>query len=78
MDDQHAEKGPDDEGQREDRSEDQSEGQVSEVSLMDPDQAETPIQPDQSVAGSPDDESGSTDEGPQGPNANPNAGAGRT
>ena len=55
-----------------------SEGQVSEVSMMDAAEADTPIQPDQSVAGSPDDESGAVDEGPQGPNANPNAGASRT
>ena len=55
-----------------------SEGQVSEVSMMDSSQADTPIQPDQSVAGSPDDESGTVDEGPQGPNANPNPGASRT
>lgn len=46
-------------------------GQVSEVSGMDPDEADTPIQPDQSVAGAPDSESGEVDEGPQGPNASP-------
>ncbi|GAA0975611.1 hypothetical protein ENKNEFLB_03724 [Nocardioides aquaticus] len=50
------------------------EGQVSEVSTMA--NAEDPIQPDQSVAGAPDDED--VDEGAQGPNANPNAGARRT
>ena len=52
----------------------ESDGQVSEVSTMA--NAEDPIQPDQSVAGAPDDED--VDEGAQGPNANPNAGARRT
>ncbi len=51
-------------------------GEVSEVSTMA--EATTPIQPDQSVAGDPGDEAGETDEGAQGPNANPNAGARRT
>lgn len=51
-------------------------GQVSEVSTLEG--ADEPIQPDQSVAGSPDDEPGSVDEGSQGPNANPNQGASRT
>ncbi len=46
--------------------------------MMDEAEADTPIQPDQSVAGSPDDESGAVDEGPQGPNANPHAGASAT
>ena len=46
-------------------------GQVSEVGRMDPDQADTPIQPDQSVAGAPEGESGEVDEGPQGPDAVP-------
>ena len=53
-------------------------GQVSDVSMMDGAEADTPIQPDQSVAGSSDDEPGSVDEGAQGPNANPNAGASGT
>ena len=56
----------------------QSGGQVSDVSMMDGAEADTPIQPDQSVAGSSDDEPGSVDEGAQGPNANPNAGASGT
>lgn len=51
-------------------------GEVSEVSTMAG--AAEPIQPDQSVAGSPNDEAGGVDEGAQGPNANPNAGASRT
>ena len=51
-------------------------GEVSEVSDLE--DAQTPIQPDQSVAGDPGDEPGETDEGAQGPNANPNAGASRT
>lgn len=49
-------------------------GEVSEVSTMK--SAEDPIQPDQSVGGASDDED--VDEGAQGPNANPNAGARRT
>lgn len=57
---------------------DDSSGQVSEVSVMDEAESDTPIQPDQSVAGDPGAESGETDEGAQGPNANPNAGASRT
>ena len=58
-----------------DRTEpDDSGGQVSEVSTMA--NAEDPIQPDQSVAGAPDDDG--VDEGAQGPNANPNAGARKT
>ena len=44
-------------------------GQVSEVQRMDPADADTPISDDQSVAGSPDGESGDTDEGPTGPNS---------
>ncbi len=52
-------------------SSDEQDGQVSEVSGMDPAEADTPIQPDQSVAGAPDAESGEVDEGPQGPNARP-------
>lgn len=52
-------------------SSDAQDGQVSEVSGMDPAESDTPIQPDQSVAGGPDAESGETDEGPQGPNAKP-------
>ena len=48
-------------------------GQVSEVGRMDPAEADTPISDDQSVAGQPDGESGTTDEGPTGPNARVNA-----
>ncbi|CAN5360123.1 hypothetical protein BH11ACT8_BH11ACT8_03340 [soil metagenome] len=44
-------------------------GQVSEIGRMDPAEADTPISDDQSVAGSPSDESGEVDEGPTGPNA---------
>ena len=51
-------------------------GEVSDVSDLE--NARTPIQPDQSVAGDPGDESGETDEGAQGPNANPNSGASGT
>lgn len=52
-------------------SREQQDGQVSEVQGMDAGEADTPIQPDQSVAGAPDAESGEVDEGPQGPNARP-------
>jgi hypothetical protein len=53
--------------------EDENGGQVSEVQDLrgDPD---TPIADDQAVAGYPDSESGTPDEGPAGPNANTNAG----
>lgn len=44
-------------------------GQVSEVQRMDPRDADTPISDDQAVAGQPDGESGSVQEGPTGPNA---------
>ncbi len=36
-------------------------GQVSEVQQMDPDEADTPISDDQSVTGSPSDESSQTE-----------------
>ena len=49
----------------------QSAGQVSEVGAMDPSAAGTPISDDQSVAGSPSDESGRPDEGPTGPDSAP-------
>lgn len=52
----------------------EADGQVSEVSTMA--NAQDPIQPDQSVAGAPDDDD--VDEGAQGPNANPNQGASRS
>lgn len=51
------------------KDQDAREGQVSEVAAMDPADADTPISDDQSVAGSPSDESGEVDDGPQGPNA---------
>lgn len=54
-----------------DQEDGQSEGQVSEVGAMDPADADTPISDDQSVAGSPSDESGRPDEGPTGPNSKP-------
>jgi hypothetical protein len=52
-------------------SRDEQDGQVSEVQSLDPAEADTPIQPDQSVGGAPDAESGEVDEGPQGPNSRP-------
>lgn len=63
----------DHDSQSEDRRSDdeQSEGQVSEVSGMDPADADTPIAPDQAVAGYPDSESGQPDEGPAGPDGVP-------
>lgn len=45
--------------------------QVSEVASLDPAAADTPISDDQAVAGYPDSESGSPDEGAAGPNAVP-------
>lgn len=50
---------------------DEQEGQVSEVSGMDPADADTPIAPDQATAGYPDSESGKPEEGEAGPNAVP-------
>jgi hypothetical protein len=49
-------------------------GQVSET--QDLSDGPVPIADDQAVAGYPDSESGSPDEGPAGPNANTNAGDG--
>jgi len=57
--------------QNDEHADEQSEGQVSEVGAMDPADADTPISDDQSVAGSPSDESGRPDEGPTGPNSAP-------
>ena len=48
-----------------------SEGQVSEVGRMDPENADDPIYPDQATAGYPETESGDPDEGTAGPNARP-------
>lgn len=50
---------------------DQQEGQVSEVSGMDPADADTPIAPDQATAGYPESESGKPEEGEAGPDAIP-------
>lgn len=47
------------------------EGQVSEVSRVDPAEAETPIAPEDSTAGYPESESGEPDEGAAGPEAPP-------
>lgn len=47
------------------------EGQVSEVSGMDPAEADQPIYPDQATAGYPETESGEAEEGSAGPNARP-------
>ncbi len=44
-------------------------GQVAETGRMDQAEADTPVSDDQSVAGSPSDESGQVDEGPTGPNS---------
>lgn len=65
-DDQH----PTDEKQHENGGK-----QVSEVASMDPAAADTPISDDQAVAGYPDSESGSPDEGAAGPNAIPDENA---
>lgn len=52
-------------------SEEQSEGQVSEVQRMDQDDAETPVSPSDSTAGYPTSESGSPDTHGSGPDAAP-------
>ncbi|HMM93928.1 hypothetical protein [Phycicoccus sp.] len=44
-------------------------GQVSEVQRMDDGDADTPVSDDQAVAGQPDAESGTVQEGPAGPDA---------
>ncbi len=44
-------------------------GQVAETGRLDPAEADTPISDDQSVAGSPSDESGKTDAGVAGANS---------
>ena len=59
-----AQHGPSDHG-----DEQEQQGQVSEVSGMDPAEADTPVSDDQSVAGSPSDESGEVDAGITGPNS---------
>ncbi|QIK75807.1 hypothetical protein [Nocardioides piscis] len=46
-------------------------GEVSEVSGMDPADAETPISPGDATSGAPEGESGQPDSGPAGPNAIP-------
>ena len=56
---------------RDDSQPETSEGQVSEVSGMDPADAETPISPGDATAGAPEGESGRPDSGPAGPNAIP-------
>jgi hypothetical protein len=47
------------------------EGQVSEVTKLDPAEAEGAIYPEDATAGYPDTESGEPDEGNPGPNARP-------
>lgn len=49
----------------------QDQGQVSDVSGMDPAESDTPISPEESTAGAPDGESGEADEGAAGPEASP-------
>ncbi len=53
------------------KHQDDQDGQVSEVTSMDPAEADTPISDDQAVAGYPDSESGRPDAGEAGPNAIP-------
>lgn len=52
-------------------SEQQSEGQVSEVGRLDEDDKDTPISPEDSTAGYPDSESGDPDTRGAGPDAVP-------
>lgn len=47
------------------------EAEVSEVSHLDPDEADEPISPEDATAGYPDSESGAAQEGTAGPNAAP-------
>jgi hypothetical protein len=54
-----------------DQSDQQSDGQVSEVSGMNPADSETPIDPSDATAGTPEGESGGPDEGATGPDAAP-------
>ena len=51
--------------------EEEQQGQVSEVSGMDPEDADTPLQPSDATAGSPEAESGEAQEGEAGPDAVP-------
>jgi hypothetical protein len=48
-----------------------SEGQISEVQRLDPDEGDTPISPDDSTAGYPESESGQPDTRGSGPDAKP-------
>lgn len=57
--------------QHDDTSADTSEGQVSEVSGMDPAEADDAISPGDATAGAPEGESGTPDSGPAGPDAIP-------
>ena len=54
-------------GREQDRTEDDQQGQVSEVASMGG--VPEPIEPDQAVQGAPDGESGEVEEGTAGPNA---------
>ena len=56
---------------KEHKSEDQAEGQVSEVQRLDPSESDTPISPGDSTAGYPESESGSPDARGTGPDAAP-------
>ena len=58
-------------GYRVDMSEEQSEGQVSEVGRLDQDDSDTPISPGDSTAGYPESESGDPDTRGTGPDAIP-------
>ena len=53
---------------------DKGEGGLSQAENLRSDDPQTPVQPDQAVAGAPDAESGDAQEGAAGPNANTNAG----
>jgi len=53
----------------EQRTDEDQEGQVSEVSGMDPADRDTPVAPEDATAGYPDSESGEPDEGAAGPEA---------
>jgi len=56
-------------------TENDDQGQISEVQRMDEDEKDTPISPEDATSGYPEGETGDPDTGPAGPDANPNRGS---